>query len=63
VESDTEDRGINKTKDKEFKELYEGDQIRLCIWEQIVKPIVDALGLKVTLIYSYNQQIDLIWLS
>lgn len=48
AESDANDRGIKKTRDKELKNLYEGDQIRLCIWQQIVKPIVDALNLKVS---------------
>ena len=48
MESDAEHRGVKKSRDKELMNLYEGDQIRLCIWQQIVKPIVDALNLTVS---------------
>jgi len=44
----TEDRGIQKTKNKTLKELYECDRILGYIWQQIVKPIINALGLKVS---------------
>ena len=48
MESDSEDRLVKKIKDKDLRKLDERDQIWLCIWQQIVKPIVDALNLKVS---------------